>query len=113
MFQRHARIKIALAALLAGALALPGLAAARGDRDWGDRDRGDWHQERGRYDREGRDWDPRRPRRDDWHGHRHHPHPVAIERPVYRRYDAPPPPPPPPGPRWADDGISVIRPLGW
>ena len=91
MFQRHTRTKIALAALLAGALALPGLAAAHGDRDWEKGRRGDWHHERdwrrdrdwrhergGYYGREGREWRHREaPRYDNWDGYRHHRRPVV------------------------------------
>jgi hypothetical protein len=117
MFQRHTRIKIALAALLAGALALPGLAAARGDRDWDDGRRGDWSHERGdRYDRGDRRWDYRKPSRySKWyaHPHRHHhryhrPDVVVIERPAYRRFVAPPRP----ILGW-DDGVTVIRKRSW
>ena len=98
MLQRHTRIKIALAAVLAGALALPGLAAAHRDRDWGDGPRGDWHHERdwhrdwrhergGYYAREGWGWGHREaPRYDHRDGHRNHRRPVVVlERPVHRR----------------------------
>jgi hypothetical protein len=113
MFQRHTRIKIALAALLAGALALPGLAAARGDRDRDDGRRGDWSHERGgHYERDHRGWDYRKPSRySNRYGHRHHRHRpdvVVIERPAYRRYYAPPPPPP----VWRN-GVSVILQRSW
>jgi len=48
MSVRNTRIKLALAALLAGALALPGLAAADRGRGWGDGPRGEAQSDRGR-----------------------------------------------------------------
>jgi hypothetical protein len=116
MFQRHTRIKIALAAVLAGALALPGLAAARGDYNRDDGRRGDWNHGRGgHYERDGRGWGHRpEPRYDRWHGHRHHRHHrpdvVWVERPVYRRPYYAPPPLPVPG--WGN-GVSVILQRSW
>jgi len=108
MFERHTRTNFTLAALLAAALALPGLAAARGDDDWGDGRRGDWKR-----DRDNRDWVYLAPR----HHHRHKHHRpihrgvVVVEEPVYLR------PRPrvilPAPPLWGDDGITVIRRRTW
>lgn len=93
MSKRHTGIKIALATLLAGAIGLPGLAAARGDGDWGGGQRGNWDQGRRGQWEQGyrRDWDGGRDGRGYYRGPRHHPHghryydrrPVVVERPAY------------------------------
>jgi hypothetical protein len=86
MSTRDTRSTLALAVLLAGALALPGFAAA--DGDWGDRGHGERHHERdGGH---GGEW--RGERRHEggdrgWHERHHHDHwrdHEAHERPVYR-----------------------------
>jgi hypothetical protein len=100
MFSTKTRTNFALAALLAGAIALPGAAAAHGDRDWDYGPRGGygwsapnrhWHD----YDR--RYWERRGPphRSGFGHSYRGRPDVVVIERPMHRR-----PPPPPPRPVW-------------
>ena len=87
-----------LAAVLAGALALPGLAAAQGDRDWRDDRRGDWRDDRYGYpsDRRWAEPAPRHPRHSQRHWHRVRPDVAIVERPVHpRRYT-----PAPRQPRW-------------
>ncbi len=127
MLQKHTRTRLALATLLAGALALPGLAAADRDRDrdWDGGRRGDWQDERGGYHE--RDYrESYREKRGRGHRHHHHrpdvvvverpdhhhrPDVVVVERPVYRRHYAPPPPPSPIQ-GWGN-GISVILQRSW
>ncbi|WP_295388484.1 hypothetical protein [uncultured Thiodictyon sp.] len=97
MSKRHTQSTLALAALLAGALALPGLAAADWDRDGGGGGRGDRHGER-HYDHDGgrgerrheggdRHWGERgHYDHDHWRHHRdYREREVVVERPVYRR----------------------------
>ncbi|HYN76217.1 MAG TPA: hypothetical protein VES73_00295 [Lamprocystis sp. (in: g-proteobacteria)] len=93
MSKRYRGIKMALVAVLAGALGLPALAAARGDgdRDGGRRGysgegrHGDWGRGGNRWDggRSGRDWGDRGPRH---HGHGYRGpgrRNVVVERPAY------------------------------
>ncbi|WP_295446341.1 hypothetical protein [uncultured Thiodictyon sp.] len=112
MSKRHTRSTLALAVLLAGALALPGLAAADGGRGWGDGGRGgDRHHDRDggqgsewrgeRHDRGGdRGWGERR-HHDHHHGHGYG---YREERPAYH-----PEPPRPPLP----SGLSVFFNRSW
>lgn len=115
MTERKTRTKPVLTALLitvlAGALALPGFAAARGDRDDGGH-RGDWRGERS-YDRGSRDWDRRGPpHHHHWHkhGYRGRPEVVVVERPIYRRSYAPVVIPA--RPTWGNS-ISVVLNRSW
>lgn len=111
MLTRQTRIGCALAAVLAGALALPGVAAAHGERDWQDERRGDWYGERERRDwygeRERRDWaEYRYPRREHRHWRHDRPDVVVVERPVYVRPYVPAPPRPT---LWGNNGPRFIR----
>jgi hypothetical protein len=90
-------------ALLAGALALPGMALARGD----DGHRGDWDHH-GDWDRRG-GWDDRRHEKGHW---RHRPHGqwgrdrrvVVVREPVYVRPRPLAPPPPSP---WVPLAVGI------
>ena len=87
MSMRQTRSTVALAALLAGALALPGLAAADGGRGWG----GERHYYRdggGRYHEGGdRGWGERRyDDHDRWHGHGYRGARPMAGPPPYRPY---------------------------
>jgi hypothetical protein len=100
MNNRKTRTTVTLAALLAGTLALPGLAAADRGRAWDDGPRAERYSNRGwdpghrreAYDDRGRDreWGEGRPHHHHhgwWHGdgHRGGRETVVIERPVDRR----------------------------
>ena len=113
MSKRNTHRSLALAALLAGALALPGLAAADWDRGGNGGGRGDWHGER-RHEHDGGYRGERRyggEERHERHERHHHDHwgdrgyrgeREVVERPAYRSPQLPVPP-----------GLSVFFNKSW
>ena len=108
MVKRYRGIKIALAAVLTGALVLPGPAAARGDDGWrggprgtpGGDQRGGWDQRQGgdwgrghaghwREGHAGRGWGYPEPRHHGYGNWRNHEREVMVRGPAYGWRPAP------------------------